>query len=135
MRPIKFRYKFKVAGDIIYDIYTLEDIEDGKVRDYCELFDAEVLSRSQFIGFSDEGGREIYEGDGLSFEVTGLKGKVEWDDKCGGFTCRNKPDGYSHEFSEGDGMWVSPWVLNKEGKVIQRIWRIGEQLPGHEADK
>lgn len=146
MRPIKFRYKFKVTScfdrtdpgyfeDFEYEIFTLEQIEKGVVQKYCDDFYAKIISRNQFIGFSDEGGREIYEGDGLFFDVSGISGKVEWDDDRGGFMCRNKPAGYSHEFGIGDGMWVSPWVLNKKGNVIQLIWKVGEQLLGHEVDK
>lgn len=105
MRPIKFRYKFMVSScfdkddpeykeDIIYAIYTLKDIEDEKVKDYCYTFDAEVLSRSQFIGFSDEGGREIYEGDKLYFPVQGIDAgfiaRVEWHDESGKFIYRDE---------------------------------------------
>ena len=142
MRPIKFRYKFKVTScpdptdpgyyeDVEYQIFTLEQIESGVVKGYCDNFSAKIVSRSMFIGFSDEGGREIYEGDGLSFDITGISGKVVWHPDLAQFVCRDRGKldsdyGWSR-IGKGMRMRVNPGVLDEKGRVRKVIWKIGEK--------
>jgi hypothetical protein len=102
MKETKFRYFYGVDGEIetyFHHDFTLGEIESGCIYDPLEdsplLRDYSIVGRSQFTGFLDKNGKEIYEGDICLFiilkrniDAENLKEYtviIKWKNGCWGF--------------------------------------------------
>ena len=89
MRQIKFRGKRLDNGEWVYgDLIHIDDSDIGIVTDYdhwqgCRV-DPETVG--QFVGITDEHGKEVYEGDVLEanykYDKLGYNGGVDPDNDC-----------------------------------------------------
>ena len=87
MREKKFRYRVKErkTGEVTTFICSIQDVE---IRPYHPnpfgSLDWEILSRDDYTGLLDKHGKEIYEGDRVSFWFEELifkdtvSGEIEW---------------------------------------------------------
>ncbi len=71
MREIKFRYIYQhqETGRIMSKIYSLDDIEQGIVKQNQRGYWI-VIARDQFTGLIDKHGTDIYEGDIVRYADT-----------------------------------------------------------------
>ena len=160
MRDIKFKFVIKNGKEtLLSDSYSLDEIikndfdkesvfEDLEEKhgcngnctnesvNHCEcgtIFDeAEIIGKIECVGLKDKNGKEIYEGDKVSFSVfdhngldTQYKGYVVW---CGSrFMIWNKPD---DEFYGSDGGFDLDIIVeqDEELEVIGNIHQNPELL-------
>jgi hypothetical protein len=83
MKEIKFRYGYTDGENWIFGIFTLDQIEGGDQFDFISdsplLKDYRIKTRDQYVGKSDDGLDDIYEGDILE-NGNGIHLKVYWNE-------------------------------------------------------
>jgi hypothetical protein len=108
-RVIKFRYGYTDGNNWIFEIFTLDEIENGEPYEF--ISDAPLLkkyvlkTRDQFIGRNDENGVDIYVGDIILTQAytdkpyakkvksKRFKAVVYWDDKNARYDIKSKDRG------------------------------------------
>lgn len=122
-REIKFRAWDKTKSQMLYNEFmcmsalaTLELMLNGGLKD------AEIM---QYTGLKDKNGKEIYEGDILSYPQEEQTISVRWD-KTGANWQFDEHEGFDD--GVGRGNWDFKMGIANNSEVIGNIWENPELL-------
>lgn len=140
MREIKFRAKRIDSGEWVYGYlykcdkfariitafaYTNEDGENESLGQYyCEAYDVDINTLSQFTGLYDKNGKEIYENDIV--EWAGYTMKILWGEDCGiGYGFIWEPCGGNIDYAESMTGFIDEYEVI--GNIFDNLGLLGEQ--------